>query len=497
MTIYQRFSMFAVLFVFTFAGVFAQQTGGTISGVVKDETGGVLPGVEVTARNTGTEATRTAISDDEGRYWLPQLAPGDYELRAELAGFQTAVLQNISLSAGQTAVLGVTLRVGEISEQVVVSAEVALVDTTSGTVSALVDSNQIRDLPLNARSFVELAALQEGVILPLNSRSSTNGDTGRRIIIAGAQAHSNAVLVDGTDTKSPRGNTPGSVTGVMLGVDTVREFRVLTSAYTAEYGRFSGGVIMATTKSGTNEIHGSLFEFHRNSALDARNHFDRDFINFAERSKTPNFIRNQFGFTLGGPIVKDKTFIFGAYEGLRDRLTTTDISNFPNALAHQGFLPLRSNGRCDTGFSLDPNGLCFRDIAATPVQDYMDLYPIPNGPELGTGLAQHLYPNVQPTDEDYLVAKIDHKLTDSDDFFVRYTFDNAENRNTQQTSRHFRIETSRYQWLTLEEKHVFSPSLLNELRFAYTRDRSSSDDFELAGQEIDRAMYFLGLISIG
>jgi len=491
MTSYHKLFLFAVLFVFTFAGVYAQ-TGGTISGVVKDETGGVLPGVEVTARNTGTEASRTVISDDEGRYRVVQLAPGDYELRAELSGFQTAVLQDISLSAGQTAVLGVTLRVGEISEQVVVSAEVALVDTTSGTVSALVDSNQIRDLPLNARSFVELAALQEGVILPLNSRRSTNGDTGRRIIIAGAQAHSNAVLLDGTDTKSPRGNTPGSVTGILLGVDTIREFRVLTSAYTAEYGRFSGGVITATTKSGTNELHGSLFEFHRNSALDARNHFDRDFINFSERSKTPNFIRNQFGFTLGGPVVKDQTFFFGSYEGLRDRLTTTDISNFPNALAHQGFLPLRSNGRCDTGFTLDDsNGLCFRDIAATPVQDYMDLYPIPNGPELGTGLAQHLYPNVQPTDEDYFMVKVDHKLTDSDDFFVRYTFDDAENRNTQQTSRHFRIETSRYQWLTLEEKHVFSPSLLNELRFAYTRDRSKSDDFELPGQEIDRSLYFL------
>ena len=413
MTIYQRLSISAILFVFTFAGVYAQQTSGTISGVVKDETGGVLPGVEVTARNTGTEASRTVISDDEGRYRAARLAPGDYELRAELAGFQTAVLQNISLSAGQTAVLGVTLRVGEISEQVMVSAEVALVDTTSGTVSALVDSNQIRDLPLNARSFVELAALQEGVIIPLNANRATNGDTGRRIIIAGAQAHSNAVLLDGTDTKSPRGNTPGSVTGVMLGVDTVREFQVLTSAYTAEYGRFSGGVIMATTKSGTNEIHGSLFEFHRNSALDARNFFDRDFLNPLERSDVPNFIRNQFGFTLGGPIVQDQTFFFGAYEGLRDRLTTTEISRFPNDLAKQGFIPT-SRGRCGTGF-VRQGGLCFTDIPME-VQPYLDLYPSPNGPDLGNGAAQHLFPDVQPTDEDYFVAKVDHKLGENDVF---------------------------------------------------------------------------------
>ena len=353
---------------------------------------------------------------------------------------------------GQTAVLGVTLQVGEISEQVVVSAEVALVDTTSGSVSALVDTNQIRDLPLNARSFVELAALQEGVIIPLNANRATNGDTGRRIIIAGAQAHSNAVLLDGTDTKSPRGNTPGSVTGVMLGVDTVREFQVLTSAYTAEYGRFSGGVITATTKSGTNEIHGSLFEFHRNSALDARNFFDRDFLNPLERNKPPNFIRNQFGFTLGGPVVKDQTFFFGAYEGLRDRLTDTSISRFPDDLAKQGFLPPDSRGRCGSGFTLQPEG-CFTDIP-TEVQPYLDLYPSPNGPNLGNGTAQHLFDNVRPTDEDYFVVKVDHKLTENDDFFVRYTFDNAENRNTQETSRHFRIETSRYQWLTLEEKKV-------------------------------------------
>jgi hypothetical protein len=337
---YRTLSIFTLLLVFAFAGLNAQQTTGTISGVVSDETGGVLPGVEVTARNTGTEATRTVISDDEGRYRLLQLAPGDYELRAELTGFQTAILQDISLSVAQGAVVGVTLRVGAISEQVVVSAEVSLVDTQSATVASLVDSQQIRDLPLNGRDFLQLATLQDGVVMPTGMRKSVNGDLGTKISIGGARAFDNAILLDGTDIKNQYGTSPGSVAGGLLGVDTVREFRVITSAYSAEYGRFTGGVISAVTRSGSNQLHGTLFEFHRNSALDARNFFDRDPLNPAVRSKPPNFIRNQFGFTLGGPIVKDRTFFFGSYEGFRERLTLTEISNFPSEDAKTAYFPL-------------------------------------------------------------------------------------------------------------------------------------------------------------
>ncbi len=490
MTSYQKIFLFAFLFVFTFAGVFAQQTGGTISGVVKDETGGVLPGVEVTARNTGTEATRTVISDDEGRYRAAQLAPGDYELRAELSGFQTAVLQNISLSVGQQAVVGVTLSVGEISEQVVVSAEVALVDTSSGTVTALVNTNQIRNLPLNGRSFIELAMLQEGVVAPLANGRSVNGNTGQKIVIAGAAPSENAMLLDGTDIKNQHGTTPGSIAGVMLGVDTIREFQVLTSAYTAEYGRFSGGVILAVTKSGTNEVHGSLFEYHRNSALDARNFFDREFNNPLERSKVPPFKRNQFGFTLGMPIVKDKTFVFGSYEGLRERLTTTDFSNFPNEDARMGIVPLRFRGRPQCGGSERVGNECHIDIPAR-IQPYIDLYPIPNGPENGNGTAQYFFPNRQPTNEDYFVVKVDHQFSDSDSFFVRYTFSDAENTNVSESVRYSRLETTRYQYLTLEEKHIVSPSLLNELRFGFTRSYLDSDEFESPGWEIDPALYFM------
>jgi hypothetical protein len=490
---YRILSVFTLVLVFAFTGLNAQQITGTISGVVSDETGGVLPGVEVTARNTETGATRTVVSDDEGRYRISQLAPGSYELRAELAGFQTALLQDIGLSMAQGVVVGVTLRVGEITEQVVVSAEVSLVETTSASVSALVEGEQVRDLPLNGRDFIQLAALQEGVVTPPSQRRSVNGDLGVKISIGGARTYDNAMLLDGTDIKNQYGTTPGSVSGSLLGVDTVREFQVITSAYSAEYGRFTGGVISAVTRSGTNELHGTVFAFHRNSALDARNFFDRDPQNPLERSKVPGFKRNQFGFTLGGPIAQDRTFFFGSYEGLRERLNTTEVSAFPNEAAHNGFLPnVRFRGRFICGPPFGVGGqpvppVC--DIGVAPnVQPYMDLYPIPNGDDVGdSGTALHFWNNPRPIDEDYFLVKFDHKLTDSDDFFIRMTIDDGNFSEVNESSIWTRKEENLNQYWTLEEKHVFSPTLLNEFRFAFNRSSSRTDEIG----PVDESLWFV------
>ncbi len=487
--IYRTLSVLAILLVFAFTGLNAQQISGTISGVVSDETGGVLPGVELTARNTGTEATRTVISDDEGRYRISQLSPGSYELRAELAGFQTALLQDISLSMAQDAVVGITLRVGEISEQIVVSAEVSLIETTSASVAALVDSQQVRDLPLNGRDFIQLAALQEGVVMPVAQRRSVNGDLGVKISIGGARTYDNAMLLDGTDIKNQYGTTPGSVSGSLLGVDTIREFRVITSAYSAEYGRFTGGVISAVTKSGTNEFHGTVFEFHRNSALDARNFFDRDPVNPTVRSDVPGFKRNQFGFTLGGPIAKDRTFFFGSYEGLRERLNTTEISTFPNADAHNGIIPNeRFRGRFICGEARRQTQ-DFCDIGVVPnVQPYMDLYPLPNGRDVGdSGLGLYFWNNPRPLNEDYYLTKFDHKLTDSDDFFIRFTISDGEFSEVNESSLWTRNEENLNQYWTLEEKHIFSPNLLNEFRFAFNRSSSRTDE----SGPVDESLWFV------
>ena len=478
LTMTRVFSVISVLLVLSFAGAYAQQTTGTISGTVSDETGGVLPGVDVMAQNTETGATRTAISDDEGRYRLSQLAPGTYQLRAELAGFRTALLQGLTLNMAQEAVVGVTLRVGEITEEVVVSAEVALIDTTSANVGNLVDNQTISDLPLNGRDFMQLAALQEGIVSPASGTRSRTGDAGVKISVSGTRPNQTAILLDGTDIKNHYGNIPGSVAGTLTGVDTVREFRVITNVYSAEYGRFTGGVISAVTKSGTNEIHGTVFEYLRNSALDTRNFFDAE--------EVPPFRRNQFGFTLGGPIQRDESFYFGSYEGLRERLTTSFISIFPNQNAHNGLLPnVRSRGSflCE-----ETQALC--DVGVDPlVQPYMDLFPLPNGLDNGDGTGQFRFDNPQPTDQDYFVAKFDHQLSDSDNIFVRYTLDDSTSTNLTETYIYGIDARQRNQYTTIEEKHIFSPSLLNEFRFAY--NRSSSVDEDLEHVPIDSSLWFV------
>ena len=293
-------------------GLLAQSS--TILGTVQDETDAVLPGVSVTATNLGTNQSRTVISDDEGRYRVSQLSSGTYEVQAELSGFSTGVRRPIVLVLDSQAVVNFSLSIGQITERVVVTGEAPLVETTSAVTANLVDDRQIRDLPLNGRDLVQLALLQEGVVQNTKNLKTQGGNDGIFVSMAGARIHQNAFLLDGTDIRGARGNMPAGAAGSVAGIETIKEFKVITGAFSAEYGQFTGGVITAITKSGTNDLHGSVYEYHRNAALDARNFFDVDPQDPLTRSKVPNFIRNQFGFSLGGPIVKDKTFIFGSLD---------------------------------------------------------------------------------------------------------------------------------------------------------------------------------------
>ncbi|MBI2821349.1 MAG: carboxypeptidase regulatory-like domain-containing protein [Acidobacteria bacterium] len=482
-------SLFTMVCVLSVVGVSAQQTTGTISGIVKDETGGVLPGVSVAARNTGTGVTRNAITDDEGRYRLPQLVPGSYELVAELSGFQTAVVEEIILSVAQEAVIGITLRVGEIADRVVVSAEVPLVETTTANVGALVDQETIRDLPLNGRDFIQLASLQEGVVVPTSARRSVTGDVGTKVSIGGTRPDQTAILLDGTDIKNNYGTTPGGVTGALLGVETVREFRVITNSYSAEYGRFTGGVISGVTRSGTNEFHGSAFEFLRNSALDARNFFDRDPENPLERSDPPPFKRNQFGFALGGPLKRDQTFFFGSMELLRERLTNSAVTIYPNADAHRGFLPPITSGPPSGRLTCGGAPLCKVNVDPL-IQPYLDHYPTANGADVGGGAGEFLFDNPTVTDEDYFLIKVDHQFSDSDSFFVRYTFDDSIRSGITETYIYGIEGFSRSQYLTLEHKKVFSPNVLNEARVAFNRSRVGDDDFQNPDAPTPTSLFF-------
>ncbi len=260
----------------------------------------------------------------------------------------------------------------------------------------------------------------------------------------------------------------------------------------------------AVTKSGTNELHGSVYEYHRNSALDARNFFDRN-PSDPTRRKPPNFVQNQFGFSLGGPIVQDQTFFFGAYEGLRRRKSTTLVNIYPNEDAHNGLLPISVLDNPCPSQDIRPGGLCFIGFAPGPpgepgVEDYLALFPIPNGVDNGDGTAEFGFPNPQPLNEDYFLIKVDHQLSDSDSFFARYTFDWSERSEWREAYSYRRESIARNQYVTLEEKHIFSPTVLNEFRFAFNRTRIA--DTEAANFDIDPSFFLLperellGLISI-
>jgi hypothetical protein len=240
-------------------------------------------------------------------------------------GFETAVRNGIGLTVGRHAVVDPVLAIGEIRERLVVTGEAPAVQTRTSSLSGLADEKKIRDLPLNGRSFSDLVTLQMGTtVLSLGTANSVSG-FGKKISISGARPSSNSFLLDGNFVNDTLNNTPAAATGLFLGVETLKEFSVLTNTYSAEYGQSSGGIINAVTKSGTNELHGSAFYFHRNDDLDARNFFDTDASNPTVRSDPPEFRRNQFGGTAGGPIVPNKTFIFGGYEGLREALGITRI----------------------------------------------------------------------------------------------------------------------------------------------------------------------------
>src|SRR5438132_6041815 len=356
------------------AGMSYGQGGASVQGAMTDATGAVLPGASVNVKNSGTDATVGAVSDERGRYLVPVLQPGEYEIQGSLPGFRSVSRRGLRLAVGQNAVVDVKLDVGQVANNVEVVADANPINLTSAALSGLVNDKEIRDLPLNGRSFQQLALVQPGVTAASAAGSEVVGGRTPKISINGARPEQNNFLLDGTDINNIYNKTPGSVGGVLLGVEAVREFQVLTNAYSAEFGRSAGGVINAVTRSGENTIHGSAFEFLRNSALDAKNFFD------PLSNPIPPFKRNQFGATVGGPIRRDKTFFFGAYEGLIERLGITGVTAVPDDNARMGTLP---------------SGTVPLHSA---IPRYLDLlFPRANGKPLGCGIRQYLFTLTHPT----------------------------------------------------------------------------------------------------
>src|SRR5438477_3833641 len=416
----------------------AQTVGASLQGFITHSTGAALPNAQVLVLNLSTGAMLELTSDRAGRYRVPVLPPGAYEVHVTASGFQPVARRGIQLAVGQTLVVDLTLEVGRLETAVSVTSEAPRINLTDGGVSGLIDDRQIRDLPLNGRSFQQLALLQPGVTSALAAGNDVVGGRAPKISINGARPEQNSFLLDGTDINNVYNKTPGSVAGVLLGVDAVLEFQVLTNAYSAEFGKSAGGIINAVTRSGANTMHGSLFEFRRDSALDAKNYFD------PKDKPIPPFTRNQFGGVLGGPLQRDRTFFFGAYEGLIEHLGVTGLTAVPDDNARRGLLPAGP-------IQLHP-----------AIPRYLDvLFPHANGRSLGGGAAEYQFTLTQPTDEHFAQMRIDHPFASGDTLFGRYTISNGkvDRQPTVKPPITFTKESSRNQYVTVEHQHVFSSNL--------------------------------------
>jgi len=311
--------------------VFAQISTATILGVVRDVSGALVPGVNISIKHVESGLTRTAISNERGGYSVPLLPVGPYEITTTMPGFKQEVRKGINLVVGQEAVVDLTLDVGAAAEQVTVTEEAQLVNTTTSATSGVITEQQVKDLPLNGRSFDQLITLNVGVT---NTTSNTlNGATWNMFSVAGKRPETNRFTINGIDwiggAATGQFITPYGASSQLLGVEAMREFNVLTDTYGAEYGKRAGAQVTVVTTSGTNQLHGDAFEYLRNSAFDARDFFDQTI-------GTPPFKRHQFGGALGGPLKKDKMFLFGTYEAFVQRLSVSSASIVPGRLRPPG-----------------------------------------------------------------------------------------------------------------------------------------------------------------
>src|SRR6202049_489243 len=438
-----------------------QVVGGTIQGMTTDPNGAALPSVKVEIVNLSTQILTTLTSNADGFYAAPNLLPGEYKVTATRSGFSTTVTQ-LTLTVGAQRVVNMAMKIGTVTEVVKVMSEAPDVELSTSEVSAVVNATTIRELPLNGRDWTQLATLQPGITSIRTQPSVGAGDRGQRgfgtqMTVNGGRPAQNNYRLDGTSINDYSNSAPGSVLGADLGSDAVPEFSVLSSTYPAEYGRSSGGVINAITRSGTNEFHGSVYEFLRNSALDAHNFFD---------ATRPPFKRNQFGVTAGGPILKDRTFIFGNYEGLRQSLGITQVNQVPTDTARAGQLAISTQD-----FTVDP--------AIVP---YLPIWPKPN-----SGVRADSCSNQNPsgqtrcdvgifklsgqqvTPENYFTTRVDHKLSANDALDGTYMHDSATISQPDELGIKVTGYTTGRQLVTLEETHIFSPQEVNAARVGYSR----------------------------
>ena len=446
----------ALLTVVSAAPMCAQGTAGSITGTVTDASGAAVEGASIQLQNIETGQTRSVVADSAGRYLIPALPVGAYEVAATRSGFETTRKTGIHLVVGQQAEVDMMLVVGEYKQAITVEDRPPIVNLSTEQVSGLVGERQVKELPLNGRSYDGLLSLNPGTVNYSSQRSggvgTSNSAIGNMFSVSGRRPQESLFLLNGIEytSASTINLTPGGASGQLLGVEAVREFNVLTDVYGAEYGKRPGAQVNIVTTSGTNQIHGSAYEFLRNSDLDARNFYDQGGV--------PGFKRNVFGGALGGPIAHDKTFLFGNYEGYRQSLGLSDVTLVPDTNARVGLLPNAAGKLVHVG--VNPS-----------VLPLFSLWPVANGPEVGGGIAKSYSNPVQHVREDFGTARLDHVFSATDTLSSVYTVDDSADITPSANPLNGIGETLREQVVSLSETHVFSQRATNTARVGFSRGK--------------------------
>ncbi len=479
----------------------AQLSTGTILGVVKDSSGAVVAGASVTALETDTGQSRTSVTERDGSYRFDSLSVGTYSVTVAASGFQTSVQSGLTLAVAQSLSTNFTLQVGQATQTVTVSTTGGTqVDTTTSALSSLVTPQTIADLPLNGRNYIALTLLQPGVTA--TTTAASNGtvslSSGQSFSSNGAPVNANNYMLDGAVLTNNQDATGGSAIGTTLGVDGIEEYRVITNSFAAEYGQKMGSQTMLVSKGGTNQFHGDAFEYLRNSALDARNEFDLNPTTPAAYGhRLPEFRRNQFGGSVGGPIRKDKTFFYGVYEGLRASLGTSSVDTTLNPSCKG------AAGQTITIAECPQLGAASATIQPQIVP-FLALFPAPNLPTLN----QYGFVFNQATVENYAQLRLDQTFSAKDSAFLRYTFDQASLESPWYYDESYNFTKGRSTFITVAENHIFTGNLLNSARFSLSRNpaneafgeidpRLTTTPYELAPGEPMGAINIGGITGIG
>jgi hypothetical protein len=437
-----------------------QVAGGTIQGVVSDQSGAAVPGAQVTVTGKSIGVNRMVSSNSTGFYAAADLQPAVYTVTVVAQGFSSKGAENVTLAVGANVSVNFTLNVGSPTEQVEVRETAPTVDLATSQIDEVVDSTTVRELPLNGRDWSQLITLQPGASEVRNQSAIGSAGTsdvnrvlrgfGNQMAVSGTRPQQNNYRLDGVSFNDYTNGAPGGVLGTISGVDAVQEFSVITTNYSAEYGKTSGGVINAITRSGTNKFHGSGYEFIRNSALDARNYFDAATI--------APFRRNQFGGTVGGPVLHDKTFFFFNYEGLRQSLGISNFDRVPSQNARNGIL---STGTVN----VDP-----------AVTRYLAFWPLPNaGVDPSGDVGNYQVATSQIGNENFYTGKLDHHFSSNDILAGTFLYDTTDlSQPDTLNDLHF-INKDARTFSSIEETHIFNPSFLNTVRLGFSRNHAISN----------------------